>query len=413
MGPSPRPDILAGMHLRAPLLFGLLLALALPGCSSDDDVRPSPLPPGYAMRLKQQQARATPRTTGGRTVDQLLAVVDGEYLTRREVLRRLRLTEAQARADDVEEEIEEARKEWARQRLVMAAARRSGMTIPPSTVDAIAEEQLAKEMKSNLEATGEDLDRTRYLRARNLTWSEYREQIKGLIVAEFYMRKLTRGVGGGRPHIDWEVDPNEVRRVYTRNRKAFDQPEGVRMALLRFPLERFEREGLDLIEVEARAMTIAQRAERDLKSGVSLDDVIERYGLTEADVQRSGEDEFIPRPAQQPGREVGEDAKFLFDPARRVGDARIFPLADGPHVMTILERQQARTRTLAEVYPQIVRLIQQGKTGRATAQLTIEQISRGGSVVWPEALANELIADANKILAEITEHPVLGTARLR
>ena len=79
----------------------------------------------------------------------------------------------------------EGRKEWARQRLVMAAARRSGMSIPPSSVDSIAEEQLAKEMKSNLETTGEDLDRDSYLRARNLTWSEYRQQIKGLIVAEF------------------------------------------------------------------------------------------------------------------------------------------------------------------------------------------------------------------------------------
>ncbi|MDJ0522141.1 MAG: peptidylprolyl isomerase [Planctomycetota bacterium] len=397
------------------LRLGVLLAiclLAFPACSSDE-VRPSPLPPGYAMRLQQQQAQPTFRTTGGRTVDQLMAVVDGQYLTRREVLRRLRLSEAEATSGDVEEEILEARKEWARQRLVMAAARRAGMSVPPSTIDNIAEEQLAKEMKSNLEATGEDLDRTRYLRARNLTWTEYREQIKGLILAEFYMRKVTRGVGGGRPDIDWGVDPHEVRRVYARNRKAFDVPEGVRMAILRFPLERFEREGLDLIEVEALAQNAAQSAQRDLQSGVSLDDVIRRYGLTEEDIQRSGDGEFIPKPEMRPDRPVGQDVQFLFDPSRRVGDARVFPLADGPHVMTVLEKQSARTRTLEEVYPTIVKLIQQGKVGRATAQLTIEQITRGGSVVWPQSLADELIVDANKVLADIAEHPVLGTARLR
>ncbi len=401
------------MVIRWVVVLGFVCTLCLPGCSSDDEVRPSPIPADYAQRLRARGQQPTARTTGGRTVDAVLAVVDGEVLTRRKVLRRLRLTEADVAKGDVEEEIKGARKDWARQRLIMAAARRRGLNIPPQAVDDIAEEQLEGEMKKNVEATGEVLDRDSYLKARNLSWREYREQIKGLVIDEYHLRMITRGIGGARPELDYAVSPAEVRRIYYDNRAGFDQPHGVRMAILRFPLERFEREGLDLIEVETMAMRAAEAARADLQRGVAVEDVIQRHGLREADHQVSPKDAFIPKPEAQPGRPPGDDVKFLFDPRRRPGDAQVFPLGDGPHVIGVVEIQDARRRELSEVYDQIVGFVQQGKMLRARSQLVIHQLSRGESVVWPQDLADELLADARDKMAQMAKDPVLGKARLR
>jgi len=415
VGAAPARRILLSMML-PPMLtrrardLGLLCALLLAGCSSGDEIRPSPLPADYATRIAQ---RPSVHTTGGRTLDETLAVVDGEVLTRRQVLRRLRVNEAQARSGDVEEEIKQARKDWARQRLVMAAARRRGLSIPPSAIDELAEGQLKKEMAKNLEETGEDLDRESYLKARRLTWREYREHIKGLIIDEYHLRMVTRGIGGARPEVDYAVSPAEVRRIYYDNRAAFDQPQGVRMAILRFPLERFEREGRDLIETEALATREAEGARQDLERGVPVDDVIQRHHLREGDSQVSPEDKFMPKPELQPGQRPGPDVAFIFDPARRPGDAKVFPLGDGPTVISVLEIQQARRRQLPEVYDQIVRVVQQGKMGYARAQLVFDQVDQGTSAIWPPELAAELLADAREQMAEIAKHPVLGKVRLQ
>jgi hypothetical protein len=395
---------------RPPLLVLLLLAAggALAGCSSDDDVRPSPIPPGYAMLL-QQRGGAPPRPrrgeAGGDTLDELLAVVDGEVLTRREVLRRLRLPERPDPDRDVEEEILQARKEWAQQRIVIGAARRAGLQIPESAVDKIVEEQIQIRIKRYEEDSGQRLSRDDYLRNRGLTYAEFREQIKGAVIYEFYLQKLLKGVGKPtRPEVDWDVSPAEVRRIYYDHREAFDQKPGVRFALFQLRIERFETGERDIFEAEEAAQEQAEALAAGYRQGQDPAALAGRFGVADDDWTVSKD--FVERFLQPQGN------KWLFDPQRRVRDAVIFNDPTGPLVLGVAEIRPGRARPLEEVYDDIVERIQVGKQARLAAQLAIDQLNRG-SVIWPPELADELLDDAHALLDQIATDDVLGGARLK
>lgn len=405
--------------LRAALPAVLLCVLA--ACSSDDDeIRPSPIPPGYAMLVRQRGGTPpAPRRTRapGDTVDELLAIVDGQVLTRREVLRRLQLPEGDRPDRDEEEEIRQARKEWAQQQLVIGAARRAGLQIPPSAVDKIVYEQLDKRIKAFEEQSGKRLTREEYLKERKLTWSEFRAQLEGAIVTEFYLRKLLQGVGKPtRPEIDFDVSPAEVRRIYFDHKEEFDVKRGVRFALFQLPIERFETEERDFLEAEETAQEQAEALAAGFRRRVPNDELARRFGIAKEYWRVS--DQFIESFL------IPDGQKFLFDPARKVGDAIIFHDAGGPVVLGVVEIRPARERTLNEVaydddgkrlkspYDQIVEGIQVAMQIRLAARLTIDQLNRG-SVVWPTELADELLDEAQETLDRLAADEIMGGVRLK
>ncbi len=378
------------------------------GCSSDDDVKPSPIPPGYAMLLRQhggEPPRARPRDPSGEKVDELLAVVDGEVLTRREVLRRLRLPETPDPDDDREEEIRGTRLTWAQQQLVVSAARRAGLQIPASVIDDIAEEQLDKQRKEYEEESGETISRADYLVQRKLKWSEFRRQIADAVAYEYYLKKLMSGVGGPtRPMLDFGVSPAEVRRVYYDHKKLFDVQRGVKFALLQMRIERFETEGRDFIDAEAAAVEAANKVAADFRTGIAPEDLAKKYEIEKGDWRVTPD--FIVDFRQPEGK------VWLFDTQRRAPDATVFTDPGGPIVLGLIEIRPARERQLDEVYDEIVARLQTGKQARLVAQLTIDQL-HGGSNVWPEELADELLDDAHGLLDKIAADDVLSGARLK
>lgn len=388
----------------------LSAASVLGGCNSDEGVRISPVPAGYAALLRQQQYAEGARreqSAGGKTVDELLAVVDGEYLTRREILRSLRLAEADVADDpDVEEEIRLARLEWARQRLIMGAARRAGLRIPPSAIDSIAEQQLEAEMERNEKESGVKLTPEEYLAERRLTREEYREQIYGAVVAEYYIRKLWNGLGAGRPDLDKEVSPAEVRRIYYDHREKFDLPPGVKLAMFQLPMEAFETEDRDFLEAEEFANATAEKLARAFRAGGEPKALATQYDLPKANWRVT--DDFIvnfPQPAAK---------AWLFDPQRSARDVRVFRDAGGPIIIGVLDTRPARRRDLSdpEVYDLIVDIVQGARRKRLQAQLTVDLLERGG-VVWPDELADEMLDAAQADLDMIASHEIVKRARLR
>ena len=389
----------------------LAAALALAGgCSSDDEaIKPSPIPPGYAMLLRQQQgAERNPqaRTAGGQTVDETLAVVDAEVLTRRELLRSLRLTAEDAKNPDVEEEIRGATLAWARERLIVGAARRAGMRIPESAVDDIAKGELARQMKENEEKTGQKLNEDDYLRQRRLTWGEFRTQLSGAVTTEYYTRKLYEGIGGTRPRIDKEVTPSEVRRIYHDHREKFDEPYGVKVALFQVPSAAFETEGRDFLEAEQMAETIAGRLAEGFRAGQDPKALAQRFKIQEGRWQVS--QDFIvrfPQPAW---------SAWMFAPARRTRDANIFNDGAGPVVLGVVDVRPARRRTLEDpmVYDLIVNLVQGARKRRMLAELTLDLLRRG-AVVWPAELHDDLLDAAYEDLDLVDTHEIVGKARLK
>lgn len=382
----------------------------LGGCNSDDGVRISPVPAGYAALLRQQQYQeGAPRekSEGGRTVDELLAVVDGEYLTRREVLRTLRLTEDDIADDpDVDEEIRGARLEWAKQRLIMGAARRAGLRIPPSAIDNIVDQQLEAEMKRNEEETGQTLTVEQYLAERRLTREEYRADIYGAVVAEYYIRKLYDGIGQARPDLDKGVSPAEVRRIYYDHRDKFDMPPGVKIAMFQVPLEAYETADRDFLEAEEFAGADAQKLARSFQAGADPAALAAQYKLPKANWRTT--DDFVVRFPEPTAN------AWLFDPQRKRGDVRVFRDAGGPIVLGVIETRAARKRDLSdpEVYDLIVDIVQGARRRQLRAKLTVDLLERGG-VVWPDELADELLDDAQNDLDMIASHEIVKKARLR
>lgn len=398
--------------LTVPVLAAALLAVApwLAGCQSDDEVRISPVPAGYAALLRQQEYQEGSRNAfseGGRTVDELLAVVDGEYLTRREILRSLRITQEDIEEDpNVEEEILDARLRWAQQRLIMGAARRAGIRIPPSAVDDIVERKLAQEMKENAEESGETLTQEAYLAARDLTYAEYRAETYGAVVAEIYMRKLYQGISGTRPYLDYEVSPAEVRRIYFDHRDKFDLPAGAKLVIFQIPLERFEREGRDFLEAEEAANVAARRLAQAFGAGAEPKALAAQFDLPKGNWQITPD--FV---AKHPLPAVND---WMFEAGRKPRDARVFRDQGGPIVLGILEVRGEKRRTLSdpEVYDLIVQVVQGARLRHLQAKLTVDLLERGG-VVWPDELADELLDDAQRDLDMIASHEIVKRARLR
>lgn len=387
----------------------LLAGAALGGCNSDDEVRISPVPAGYAALLRQQEYAEGERkdlTEGGRTVDELLAVVDGEYLTRREVMRSLRLTEEDASDPDVEEEIRGTRLEWAKQRLIMGAARRAGLRIPPSAIDNIVDQQLEEEMKRNEEQGGEPLTQEEYLAERQLSREEYRAEIYGAVVAEYYIRKLFDGIGQARPDLDKEVTPAEVRRIYYDHRSKFDLPAGVKLALFQLPIEAFETDDRDFLEAEEVANAVAGRLAQEFNGGAEPKALAKTYKLPKANWRVTSD--FVVKFPQP------EANAWLLDPGRKAQDVRTFRDVGGPIVIGVIETRPARRRDLSdpEVYDLIVGMLQGARRRQLRAKLTVDLLERGG-VVWPDELADELLDDAQNDLDMIASHEIVKNARLR
>jgi hypothetical protein len=408
---------MAPRRILLPALAAGLVAsvLAAAGCrSGDDKIKPSPLPPGYALLLRQQQSRGQglPRTTGGQTVDEMLAVVDGEVLTRREVLRSLRLRGQNVEKPAEEEEVRQARLRWAQQRLVMGAARRAGVHIPESAIDSIAEDELERQMKANAKETGVALGRDEYLKHRHTTWQEFRDDLSGQIMEEWYLRKLYDGVGSLRPSSDKGVDPAEVRRIYFDHPQAFDEPRGVRVAILQVPISQFEKQGRDFLEAEQLADKRAQQLRKDLAAGVPVEAVVRKHGLDPSHVQIAPKGHFASPPP--PGRKLPRDMRYIFDPARRPGDAIVARYPDGPAVVAVVEVRPARRRTFddPQVYRTIVELLQAARREALGARLIKDLLGQGASV-WPPELAQDLHKAADEDMERVRSHELVGKARLR
>ena len=374
---------------------------------NSDEYRPSPIPAGYAM-LAAKQRNATPQySEGGDTVDELLAVVDGEVLTRQEVTRRLRLpTAPEDRTGSEEQEIREERLKWAQQQLVIAAARRAGLRLPESSMDDIALNFLKQQIKANEEETGEKLTPEEYLSNRQLTWKEYRAQAKGDIIYQYFVEKLLRGIGQARPEIDMEVSPAEIRRIYYDHKDEFNEKAGVRYAFFSCVVEGYDDPDTDPAEAEAAAIKKAEAIKGAFERGNEAWLIAAHFKLPEEDWTESEKDEFSTRyrlPA------VNE---WMFEEGRKAGDATIIFDAAGPTVFGILETRPERPRALDEVYDNIKAMLSRGKEMRLSAKLVIQQLNRG-SVVWPDELADELLDQSYQILDFLRTNEVLGKARLK
>lgn len=397
---------------RIPPGIALVAALALTACESND-IKPSPIP-ANAMVVPlggpgPGDSRAPLDEDEGVRVDEVLAVVEGEPLTLRTLLRRLGIDPEELDDEANQREIMTETMAWAKERVFVKAAERAGLTLSPPRVDAYVETKLEEALAEESERVGTIVTREEYLESEGVVWEEYRTRAASELLRSLYLQMLLRGVGGPtRPQIDMTVSPAEVRRIYANHRTLFDVSAGVRIAQFRIAFDRFEQEGRDFFEVDELTTRQATGLATDFQRGVAPASIAEKYDLGEEGESWNAakEDQFLTEMPDPTMRE------WLFDPARKPLDTKIVPVPTGMIVFGVLEQQQARQVPFKEAYPKIVKEIQLGRMLRLENMTLIDLVTKG-NVVWPDELADALLAEAQMALTEIGNRDVWKGARLR
>ncbi len=404
--PAPPVRILGRMR-RLPLLA---LVLVFAGCESDD-ITPSPIPANALAGAANARAQPQPLSADerGTRLDQLLAVVEGKPLTMRMMIRRLGIDPADVDDPDNQEEIQKETKSWAKEQLYEKAAERIGLRLQAARVDAFVEERIEQKLEQAAEELGRPVTREEFLRTEGLTWAEFREQQRGLLMRRLYIQKILTGIGSGtRPQIDMAVSPAEVRRIYGQHREMFDEKAGARLAQFRVPYDKYEDGERDFLEIEELTTRDATRLVADFKAGMDAAKIAEKYELGEegAGWAAARKDQFM---SQAPDPQL---TSWLLDPARQKGDTQTLPLPTGIQVIGVLETRKARRVPFEEAYQSIVDQLTFAKQAQLEATSLIDLLSKG-RVVWPESLADELVVEAREVLAKIQELDHLRGARLR
>lgn len=390
-------------------------ALALPACNSASlganpaDANPtegriSPLPYGYQEPASRPAAA---RPEGGQELDEVVAVVWGEVLTRRRLVRET--GGRQPGQDDAafERELGLRRVEWAREQLLVKAAQQEGLRIVEAQLDEAMEREKARKVKELGENTGRPVTFEEYLAQQRISEQEFRAGVKNRELKRAYLAKLLVGLGKqARPQVDLSVSPAEVRRLYRERPEDFDVQPGVRFALFQLLTVEALTGDTTPAQAEERTRAKAEQVAQALRAGTPPAEVARRFELSDrAWTQSKGFEEDF---------RFAEGKPWLFDPSRRKGDARVFEFekaAGGPVVLGVLETRPGAKMTFDEAYGKVVTVYELVRQNRLENEKVIELVQAGGA--WPESLADSLVEDARRRLARLDKDPVYSRARFR
>jgi hypothetical protein len=354
-----------------------------------------------------------PGSAEGENLDEILAVVEGKMITRRRLIR-----ETGGRSPDIDDATFESSlhrrlKERVVEEILVREAHRVGIRLKEKHLDEVIREQSRVIVKDASKSEGRPVTIDEVLADRGLTREEFRENTRRRGLCEICLLRMLEGVGGARPQIDMEVSPAEVKRMYALNPDAYKLKRGVKLVLFRFPLRRYTETAPSFEEAEAAAIRDARALAEAFRNGEEADALARRHDLS----RDRGEMQAIPRMIEEGDAalevSVGSGAvAWLFDPKRRPRDAAVQPDPQGPRVYGIVEVQEPREREWDEITAEIVARVQDARRLRVRTELIVRAVTEQ-NVLWPSSLADELVVDAQGILDEMAQHPILGAAQFR
>lgn len=389
------------------LLLATCASLLLAACDSNPagEGRVSPLPYGYKEPTSRPRVA---RAAEGQQLDEIVAVVWGDVLTRRRLIRETGGRVAGQDDAQFEADLERRRVQWAREQLLVHAAEQEGLRLDPSVLDEAVEEFKREELEAASKNTGRPVTFEEYLQKRDLSAEEFRQQVRNREMRRGYLRKLLVGLGRSvRPQVDLTVSPAEVRRLYREEPALFDDQAGARFAFFLIPtLDELVGEATPA-QAEAAARAKAEQVAQAFRAGTAPADIARRFGLSER-VWREA-------PEVQSEFRYPEGAAWLFAPERRPRDARVFEFEKepaGPIVLGVLEVRAAKKLDFDTAYDAVAEKYRLARQVRLENQKVIELV-QGGSVVWPDSLADLLVDQARQQLATLDKDPVFSRARFR
>lgn len=359
------------------LLPIVLLAAA---CGSTPPTGPiqDPDQMGRPLELEQRERgreRSEGREPDARSTSRVLAYVNGEVITYRDILLRAGPQLAVLGEEDQKDLLEkETLLSILRDRVVYHAAVDQGVEMTRDQLDTERARRVA-----DLERNGGTL--TAFLAERGMTRREFDEELKRSFVTEKFMLSAM-GLAGGAPRVrpmtDVFVSPGEVRQFWERNQDLFREPERAR---LRFLTLRAERDVEDREAAVEAARAKVEAARQRLLAGEDWVPVYreavgdyaqeDAYGLLE--IQRGERAPWIEDFA------FGNDRGAVSEVIQK-GTAYFLMQAEG--------HSAERVAPFDEVYERIRGRI--GQVRRAMAQYEVELKLLEGAAIEPPERAEEL-----------------------
>ena len=134
------------------------------------------------------------------------------------------------------------------------------------------------------------------------------------------------------------VPPNDIQRYYTDNRQQYETPEQVRASHILF-----ETMGKNEAEVKKQAETVLQQA----KSGADFAELAKKFSEDKGSKDRGGDLDYFARGRMVPEFEM---AAFSMMPGQI---SELVKSQFGFHIIKVVDRRRATTRSLDEVRAQI------------------------------------------------------------
>jgi hypothetical protein len=359
-------------------------------------------------------ARATPASVAN--LDELLAAVEGEYITRRMIVRQIGPREADDDELSYEKRIHGRLATRVVNRILVKAAERFGLEARPDLVDKVFDERSREEVESAKEraeralpGSGARITFALLLAERGQSVEEYKRELANEILVQNYFSILVRGVPGKRPQFDPEPSPGDALRLFQRHPGAFDVKAGVRLG-------QFVLKPVDLLDDGKRefdeAVIEAKRRMAALLekfvAGAAPAVVAKSFGVASGEWRVTEPGTWYERQAEAPGP---LDA-WAFDPARRVGETTVIDAPRGAVLgVAIIERREAHARTFDDVRPDILRAIRNVRLQRFQGYHTLELLRT--ATVEPRSLIDEIAAGTRERLRRLDEDPIAKDIRMR
>ncbi|MFO0931879.1 MAG: peptidylprolyl isomerase [Planctomycetota bacterium] len=368
------------------------------------------LAPSPAVAEDLPSGAPAPSGGDGRTLDQWLANVCGETVTRRMLVREIGPQEP--------DEPEVAYERRLRDRLVMRTingvmawkAKLFGLDPRPSVVDEIVQKEADEAVKAARERdpgiTFEGL-----LRKRGQSLDEFKAILARELVVQNYRAILFNGTPGKRAQIDVEPAPAECRRLYDNHRASFDQAAGVRVATFAASPETYLEASGDRYDVAVEsARKKVESLAAQVASGRTPADVAKANKLEQGSWSASAADAWVEK--GRGGTSLEEVDAWAFDPARRVGETKV---VDGPRGMVIayviLAVRPSRTKSYDEALPDVMNRIRSTRQRRFWMHHMLEVMA--SAPVKPPMLVEEISDQLRTQLQRLDEDPIDREIRLR
>ena len=362
-----------------------------------------------------------PAAAGGtgdtKNLDELVASVEGEFITRRTLMR-----EVGARNPEEDERIYEIRLRkvlYARaiRRIFVHAGEQIGLSMTPDMleeqvqwrIDRIVESARAQAEKDK-PGSGQKITIERILKENSQSMEEFRAEVEKEVMRERYFWVLQRGVPGKRAVVDVEPSPEDLRRLYAAHRGDLAVKRAVRFAFWKFsPIDFLDEGRRTYDEAGAEARRRADLALVEFARDRDAARVAQVCGAKPKEwlVKRPG-DWVEDLGAKASGDKLGD---WLFDKGRRAGDSIVIDDPQGSlYAVALVEVRGTQPLSFDEVKEALAKRVRDVRTVRFRTQHLLGLLGR--AQVWPASLAEELEDQQRVGLAKLDEDPVNRDIRL-